>query len=145
MPGRDKGTRRSIFPRDMRKMYRQVNGEPNGTSTALPFLPKIAKMCRKTRCRVLNEMTKNVNPISRPPFYETHRKKIASHVTKNTRRQTSSTFSARMKLDQPLEVQIGSIILKVSGKNMISNKARNTIYIQQGGPTVSYHFQHLGC
>ena len=37
---KDKGPRRSISPRDIRKIHRQINSEPNGFS--LHFLSKMA-------------------------------------------------------------------------------------------------------
>ncbi|XP_076048296.1 uncharacterized protein LOC143029529 [Oratosquilla oratoria] len=74
-PRKDKGTRRSISPRDMRKIRRQVNREPNGTSASIFAKAGVDPMSRKTRCSVLNEMARNVKPISRPPLDRTHKEK----------------------------------------------------------------------
>ena len=43
-PRKDKGTRRNISPRDMRKIRRQINKEPNDTSSSIFAKAGIAAM-----------------------------------------------------------------------------------------------------
>ena len=103
-PRKDKGTRRNISPRDMRKIRRQINKEPNGTSSSIFAKAGIAAMSRKTRCSVLNELARNVKPISRPPLNQTHKKKRmawAEKYMKTDFQQVLFTDEARATLDGP--------------------------------------------
>ena len=103
-PRKDKGTRRSITPRDMRKIRRQIIREPNGTSASIFAKAGVVPMSRKTRCSVLNEMARNVKPISRPPLNKTHKEKRiawAEKYMKTDFQQVLFTDEARATLDGP--------------------------------------------
>lgn len=103
-PRKDKGTRRSISPRDMRKIRRQIIREPNATSASIFAKAGIAPVGRKTRCSVLNEMARNVKPISRPPLNQTHKDKRivwAETYMKTDFQQVLFTDEARATLDGP--------------------------------------------
>ncbi|MEM9078998.1 MAG: transposase [Bacteroidota bacterium] len=101
---KDKGKRRQISARDKRKLRRQLFREPNDTSASIFQKAGVAKMSRATRCSVLNEMAKNIKPISRPPLNETHKQKRlvwAQMYLKTHFEHVLFTDEARATLDGP--------------------------------------------
>jgi len=101
---KDKGKRRKISLRDKRQIHRQLIREPNGTSASIFQKAGAAQMSRATRCSVLNEIAKNIKPISRPPLNETHKQKRldwAQMYLKTNFEDVLFTDESRATLDGP--------------------------------------------
>lgn len=103
-PRKDKGKRKVISPRDMRKISKEVNKDPNDTSRSIFIKAGVAAMSRKTRCSILNEIARNVKPISKPPLNQTNMKKRiawAQKYMKTDFQQVLFTDESRATLDGP--------------------------------------------
>ena len=101
---KDKGTRRNLSDRDIRKIRREVIRSPNSTSASIFARAGIAPRSRQARCNVLNEMARNIKPIPRPPLSKIHRGKRmawAQNYMKMDFQRVLFTDEARATLDGP--------------------------------------------
>ena len=88
----------------MRKIHRQVNREPNGFCASIFSLAGIDPVSRKIKFSVLDEMARNVKPISRPALNKTHKEKdiaLAEKYLKTDFQQVLFTKEVGATLDSP--------------------------------------------
>lgn len=103
-PRKDKGTRRNLTDRDLRKIRREIARNPSSTSATIFARAGVIPRSRQARCNVLNEMARNINPIPRPPLNQIHKEKRLAWAQKYMKMNFQNvlfTDEARATLDGP--------------------------------------------
>ena len=74
-PRKDKNTQKSISPREMRKIERELVKSPFETSKNIFEKAGVTLKSRASRCRILNKVSKNIKPITKPFLKTIHKEK----------------------------------------------------------------------
>ena len=103
-PRKDKDSIRNLYPRDIRRIRRQVIKQPCNTSATIFDKAGVPSFSRQTRCNVQNVIARNIKPIARPVLNNTYKKKRvnwAKNYMKTAFQNVLFTDEARATLDGP--------------------------------------------